>query len=187
MIINHSGGVDLELFDKIIAGYNSLQMDNEKVFIYFRSGGGDSDIGKAITDFINRDPQAFHIVAYGEIMSAAWYIFFLCKCTKELLIGCTGMVHKDFYTNMPMTVDLKVTHYEKEQTSWKQAILDLRLRPAALKKIGLNNKELADYKDGKDVSFMYKRMKEFLIKQKPKVKNGKAKGKQRSNRTKGKI
>jgi ATP-dependent protease ClpP protease subunit len=171
MIVNYDGPVCGELLDRLVDAYNNV-MDGEKVYIYFNSGGGDTETGNVIIDLINKDPDAFHITAFGCIASAAFNIFFSVKCSRELLAGTTGMIHKSYYFDMPITVDLKILHREKEIAAWRQAKLDSKLVVPFLTKTGLSSSELEEFKEGKDVWFMHKRMKEFLNKQKT---NGKIK------------
>lgn len=171
MIINHDSQIEDGLFDKILDAYNNRP--DEIINLWLNSPGGLEDQTNAIIAFINRDPDRFHIVGYGDLSSCAFYLFFNTKCSKELLPNTTGMIHKAYYKGIPISIDLKMKHEFKTDIRWKQSLSEGKGKPARLKTIGLSKNELKEFKEGKDVYFLYPRMKEFLTKQKPK--NGKTK------------
>lgn len=158
-ILTLNGEFTDALLDKFIENYNKIDKDSP-IKIYLSSNGGIISIGTILLDIINNNKENITLVAGGEIMSAAFDLFFFSECKKELLKDTTGMAHYG-WTIMSVNENGKPTEdFEKfllkEMKDNKASNID------KYKELGLTIAELNKIKIGKNCYFNYTRLKELL-------------------------
>ena len=159
MIININEDIGKETVDKLANSINQLK-SAEKLFIYFASGGGDIEAIEPFIHIINNNIDIIEIVAYGEIKSSEFEIFFKCMCHRILLNNTLGMYHHSKVTvniNENGTPSTKFDHANKV---WTKNLRDQTI--SFCKGIEMTDKEILEIKQGKDVYFQPKRMQELL-------------------------
>jgi len=159
MILNLSEEVNYDMFNILIKAYNSRKED-ERIYIYFSSTGGFVDVAEAIIDFINKDPDVFDIIFYGEVFSSGMYILLKTTCHKSILNDTRGMFHYSFQ-------EMNISEGGKPSSDYD--IFTLKEMKASklgkinyLKTTPLSEREIACIKRGKDVYFSYQRLSEII-------------------------
>jgi ATP-dependent protease ClpP protease subunit len=159
MILSLSGEINYLMFEDLIKSFNSLKKA-ELLHLYFSSEGGYIDVAEAMIDFINSNSEKILITFYGEIFSAAMYIFLKAKCKKLIVKDTRGMFHFSWQimeiseggkpTSLYNTFSLKEMRRSKE------------IGIAFLKTTLLSEKEINNIKQNKDVYFSFPRMRELV-------------------------
>jgi len=161
MVLTLNGEINHNMLNRLANYVNLAQKDNVKLNIYLDSSGGEVSVYSAMADIINNNYENIHLVGYGQLMSAAFYLFFDVKCTKELLPFTTGMTH---YSSVDVTIN--TTGSPVKNGADDLIVKEMKISKTDLvsfhKDIGLNSKEIKQFTQGKDVYFSYKRMKELL-------------------------
>ena len=161
MILHLAGEINGEKVDKLIDAINIFnKQPNDKLNIYFRSDGGDVESQTAIIHLINSNSANIHLIAYGIIYSAAFFIFFNCKCERTVLHGTVGMCHyarvgievgdnnKGYYSS-----DKANQSWAKEENMW---VLQFCIQ------LGMSVKEINLIKKTQEVYFQVERLQELL-------------------------
>lgn len=158
MIVNIIGEIGNEAFEKLISVYNELK-EGQTLTIYLHSGGGSVEAMESIIDLITTNKDKTTLIAYGEICSAAFDIFFRSNCERDILRGTTGMAH---YTGINVNIisKTKVNKSDKGYVEWNKIEMAYCLK--FYEKLGFNKSELKSIKEGKDVFFQTGRLVEFL-------------------------
>lgn len=176
MILNLTKTVNDEMFTQLCQAIDDCIQKETSLRIYLNSPGGSVDSMLAIIDLINECKDAVEVIGYGELMSAAFNLFFAIECKKKLLPHTRGMAH------------LPYTQFDVDSTgkiSGDAAIASLKglkdLKPLFMnmfKKLDFTKEELETITNGKDVYFDYKQMLDLL--------NGKRKlNSKRTGKTRG--
>lgn len=87
------GEINFEAVEVIAGFLNSLEPD-EDARVYLCSDGGSTDARDVLLSMLNCYTQRLTLVAYCEICSAAFELFFLYEGRRELTFGTTGMYHR---------------------------------------------------------------------------------------------
>lgn len=157
MYLSLDGEVSAEMFRSLIEAYNKLK-EKEWLVIYLNSSGGDPDASQAITTLINKNATLTEIIAYGRICSAAFDIFFKSECERYILHNTVGMAH---VTGVLISVtDGPIDDSDKVYIKYAKEDKDMWMN--FYKELGFKSSELSKIKDGKDVWFDYKRLRQFL-------------------------
>lgn len=159
-----SGMIGSESLEKLIKCYNELK-EKEVLEIYLNSEGGDPNFAVAIIDIINENKDYIEIIAHGDMMSAAFDIFFRSECTRYILKGTIGMVHLSRIEGVEINGGSNV----ELSTNKKWMTNDKKERLNIYESIGLTKTELAKIKKGSDVYLHYERLIELLQNQQLKV------------------
>lgn len=95
MNLHLTGSIDADKVDKLIIALNKHadEQSTQKITIYFKSDGGDVESMNAFIHLINQNASIIHMVAYGTIYSAAFFIFFGVRCQRTILPQTMGMCH----------------------------------------------------------------------------------------------
>lgn len=161
MIINISGEINVDCFDKLIRCYNELK-EKDTLDIYFNTEGGYVDYAEAILDIINEHSDKTSLIGYGCLYSAGFDIFFRSTCEKTILRGTVGMVHistvesDNLRTIKEGRADEEMMYYKK----WAKKDKESRLIMYEI--LGLSSSELLKMKTGKDVYIHFDRLIELL-------------------------
>ena len=88
-----------EIDDKAVGHLISdINKQKGEVTVYFESWGGCGSAAMAFIDFTKKTDIKITMVAYGNLMSAGFMMFYLSDTKKETLLGKTTMIHKGSYT-----------------------------------------------------------------------------------------
>ncbi len=162
MIIDINEDITKEVTNKIIIALNSLKK-GEKLFIYLSSDGGSVEVAEAIIDIVNNNSDIIEIVGYGQLISAAFNLFFRVQCYKTLLHGTFGMCHSS-YTSININESGNPNTME-DSISKKFIKVQRDYTISFCRNLGMTDKEINAIKRGKDVYFQYDRMQELLRQQ----------------------
>ncbi len=159
MILKHKGIIDEELSDKIVSMYNGSHDNNT---IYLSSHGGGYAAMQNILDMINKHKENTVLIGYEYLGSAAFELFFLSECKRELIPGTIGMCHMST-SQISMNERNKPAYADDiAKTKW----IDQYMKPRTKKLasiLQMNKKEVKKItKKGYDFYFTAKRMKRFL-------------------------
>lgn len=159
MILNLSGEIDQALFDKLVDALNLLE-DKKLLTVYFNSSGGSVDWMEAIIDVINQNQEKMQLIAFGEINSAAFDIFFRSKCDREILPETIGICH--FSGAKVHMIDNKTPRNATSRSwvQWSEMFLESCVQ--FCKALGFTDNEINRMKKGEDLFFHTKRLIEFL-------------------------
>jgi ATP-dependent protease ClpP protease subunit len=130
------------------------------ILIYLNSEGGDVGCGQILTDFINEHRDRITLVACGYIFSAAFNLFFECRCKRRISDGTLGMAHFSW-----ATFDLDEGGKPKEEGDaflMEQMKANKNKTVEQFRKLGLNQRELKKLRDNKEVYFTTQRLKQLL-------------------------
>lgn len=155
---NISGEVDETMLEKFINIHKESEW--KKVVILFDSNGWYSHIWSQIISIIN-DIEDCTIIAWNEISSAAFDIFFLSKCKKEVVDACVWMCHLwsfSIYTNPYKKKWLSIGVKEKNIIHSTKKYIKF------LKRIWVSKQKIKWYKTDYDVSFSAKEMRKMIKK-----------------------
>ena len=157
MIINLSGDVDYEMFEKLI---KAIEQGKELDIYFTASTGGQTDAAEAIIDLVNKNLERIHIIFYGEVFSAGMMIFLKTKCKKSILPDTTGMYHYSWQQVAISEGGKPSDSYDiftmKEMKKSKLRTLEY------LKTTKLTEKEIKQVKSSKDLYISYERMLELI-------------------------
>jgi hypothetical protein len=162
MIINLSGEINSDLLEKLILGINNLK-EGEKALLYLNSVGGDVGIYEAMVDIININAHRLELIAYNQICSAAFNLFYEINCPKGMTKSTIGMAHSAYgYIGMKGKNKAVGVADEAFLLSLDKAVeRDIKF----YKKLGFTALELKSIKEGKDLWFQNERLETFLNKQ----------------------
>lgn len=158
MILHINGKVNDEMLDKFIDAYNQ---NADEYIIYFNSTGGFYEKGKCIIDLINKNASKTKLIAYFNISSSAFEIFFRAKCEREILNCAIGMYHLgtlefDYNVNGKLAYHCGVAQRKDMiENTYPETI-------AFCKQLGFTQSELRKFNKGEDVYFLSSRLQEFL-------------------------
>lgn len=159
MKVLYINGAIHDIADNFFTEFNKVP-DKSKMLIYISSDGGGHSNMLAIIDLINRNAERIELIAAGAIYSAAFNIFFRCRCKRTILEQTNGMAH---YVQERYLIDQTgngISDYDRF------ALKDLKRSKKAeieiFKQIGLNARELKTIDIGKECYFTYERLKELL-------------------------
>lgn len=159
MILNINEAISKDTVDKLSITLSNLKQ-NEKLFLYFSSEGGEVNSAEAIIHIINNNIDLIELVGYGDIMSSGFEIFFRSKCYRILLPNCLGMYHQG---SIKIDVNEGSNPYQtrdKADKEWMRSQMEQTLK--LCNSLKMNEKEITSIKRGKDVYFQYNRMLDFL-------------------------
>lgn len=159
MILNLHESVSDEMFNKVIIAYNSLK-EEENLEIYLNTTGGEMNTAEAMIDFINQHSANIILIAYGEIYSAGFFIFFKANCERRIISGTMGMCHL-IRTSLEYGEHSKL-YYEVDRSNMRWLSSQREWTSKFYKKLGMTNKEVKKIDAGKEVYFTTKRLNELL-------------------------
>lgn len=148
--------INFENISRLISAIEEAK--KEKVQIYFSSIGGVPHAGDIFLDFIKNSDCLVELIAFYQISSAAFDVFFNSKCKKRIMDFTSATVHL-------VTNDINYKE-NKDKTSiarsmYNEVILMNKESRKFYKKI-LTKKEYNRMQQGKDVQLDTNRLKEIL-------------------------
>lgn len=160
MILNIHETLTSELVEKVVGFYNSLKPE-DKAFIYLCSEGGYVEAKEAIKSIIHKNSDITTLIAYGEIDSSAFELFFEANCDKEILFGTLGMYHQ---ATASVIINENGAVKEKGSKATKEYLTRILKKETVTlcEKLGMSKQEIAKIKTGKDVWFQQDRLIQFL-------------------------
>lgn len=184
MYFSWDGPINEEFLSKITEIINATTPD-EVTYFYFSSTGGNVPIALAAIDMINRCDNPIGIIAYSELFSSAFHIFFKARCGKALIETCVGGIHQR-YGNIRVNSDGKIKPEDDSVGSFrKQGEKYAREDYVWLKGLGLTEEELEDFKRGKDLFFNYNQLSKILNYQIKQENESEKQSKRPNTRTRG--
>ena len=144
---------DSELLTKVTEVVNS---DSEKITIYLQSGGGYVCVCQVLLNIINGNKDRFKLIGFESLCSAGFEFFVKAECEKELLPYTLGMIHQH-QRKVTLNNNLKPTYSDGEASMERVKKYTKPEDEIFIKQLGLNPKELREYKKGNDVYFQYDR------------------------------
>lgn len=155
---NISGEVDETMLEKFINIHK--ESEGKEIVILFDSEGGYTHIWQKIIEIINNIEDCT-IIAWNEISSSAFDIFFLSKSKKEVVDCCIWMCHLWWF-------NIHTNPYRKKwlsiQTKEKNIIDSTKEYIKFLKRIWVPKQKIKWYKKDYDVSFSAKEMRKMIKK-----------------------
>lgn len=149
---------DSELLTKVTEAVNS---DSEKITIYLQIDGGLVCICQVLLNIINNHKDRFKLIGFESLCSAGFEFFVKAECEKELLPYTFGMIHqaeRKFHLNN----NLKPIYEGDKATYERVKKYTIPEDEIFIKRLGLNPKELREYKKGNDVYFQHDRFLEVI-------------------------
>jgi hypothetical protein len=148
------------MLNTLIQAINQSESSPEKLIVYLNSEGGGTVIGEVIQDLINQNAGNIHLIACGDICSAAFEIFFKAKCERSILPGTEGMCHK---------TTIQIEHnYDHAPKKNQKRLLDWMkshrkpVQESLCKELGFTDKEFKLFRAGEDVEFTHQRLRELF-------------------------
>lgn len=155
---NITGEVNESMLEKFINIHK--ESDGKEVVILFDSEWWYTHIWQQIIEIIN-DIEDCKIIAWNEISSSAFDIFFLSKCKKEVTDTCVWMAHLWWFS-------IHTNPYRKKWLSIgvkeKNIIHSTKKYIKFLKRIWVSKQKIKWYKTDYDVSFSAKEMRKMIKK-----------------------
>jgi ATP-dependent protease ClpP protease subunit len=158
-IFSLSDNICKESFEKLVQAYNNMA-DGDTIYIYLNSVGGDCSFMQAVIDIINQNCDITVLIAYGEIYSAAFEIFFRTVCERRILPGTSGMAH---FSRLPVWIvreGVPMDEWSKYFTKWANE--DFKRTVSYYQALGFNKLESKSLKENKDVFFNETRLRTLL-------------------------
>ncbi len=149
-----------EMLSDLINALNSLQGD-DYLTVYLCTDGGSAIHSYAITDLIEENKDRIELVAFGDIASAGFEIFFKARCSRRIVAGTYGMYH---VTRMSISMDVDqrpLNEGDRQVVAWGKNFAKTQAL-AFCSTLPFTQKEAAKFKQGKDVHFSYERLLNFL-------------------------
>lgn len=153
--------IDSDFIDKLISFLNDSE-GYDKIFYLSSRGGNVSDMIIA-ADLINKQGNKIVLIAYNQIASCGFELFFICNCPKIILPDTIGMFHQS-------TVMVELNEHGKPSDKEEDAKLVFMQTNMARRTndlidyIGISSEEENRIRRGEDVWFTTQRLLEFLKK-----------------------
>lgn len=157
--LSYDKEVGPELFKELVEAYNKLEED-QYLYIYWSSYGGEVSYGEAIIHLINDNIERTVLIGNGEMYSAGFDVFFRSRCERKILPGTTGMVHFAMVSVTLIKNSVAKSPFDKLNMDWSNE--DFKKRIDYYSRLGLTKKELNAFKKGEDVYFSETRLNELL-------------------------
>jgi len=165
MILNLKGEINEDMLQLLIDGYNKLEFlgtgELEKLIIYFSSGGGENASTTAILNLINRNKDITTFIAYENLLSNGFRLFYAIKCNKELLESTIGMYHLTRNDSMRLYEGLKDQNHSYDAFV-KKKLGNFNYLNSTHELVNFTDEELEGMKNHNDLWFDYKRLKQML-------------------------
>ena len=153
------GKFEDDTINKLTRAVNTLSSE-EKLAIILDSTGGDLHIAEEMEYIISSHSDKITLIASSNLYSAAFLLFFRCKCKRIVLPEALGLLHQPSrlvnHLENGRIMNFELVPYEESKKSYKK-MLDFLIR------LGLNKKELDKFKKGEDVYLSSQRLMELLI------------------------
>jgi hypothetical protein len=160
MTVIITGPVNYEMVNSFIGAIEESLNRNELLTIYFSSEGGMATCVTPILEILNAHKDLVELVAFDEISSAAFIIFFSATCKKRITSSTISIVHNSFIkSEIDSWGNIKNIYDKKIMESLKyERVFSYKF----YKDLGLSEDELLRLKKGEDIIFIYKRLNELL-------------------------
>lgn len=154
------GDISKDSVLNFINDFNRLD-PQKQITVYLNSEGGGLVEMYMIKDILERCNKPIELVAMGNVMSAAFDLFFEVNVSKKRIISPTiGMTHQAECT-VKIKADGKL-HDCFYETLNHVVSLDNKKHFKMLKQLGLTEAELKLYNNGEDIYFPTERLNQFL-------------------------
>lgn len=150
------GEIDKNLFIDLISNFDY----NDYNVIYLNSNGGFTSYIPAFVKFFNENSSKLKLVAFEQISSAAFDIFFKSECDKEILEGTFACLH---FSSVYLTINAAgqaTTPYDAFMLKTIKKKKDNTI--SFFKKIGMNENEISHIKNNIDLFVSFDRLKQIL-------------------------
>ena len=149
MIWKSKETIDEEFVIELAQKLNDLQED-EKLYWYFNSFGGETHAGFEIIDMINRNKNRIELIASENIFSTAFLIFFKAQCERKILPLTYGMMHCAS-TSFESKYGGKTASFEKDRKNKFIAVNEFLFNWCT--DLGFTESELKKFKKTEDIYF----------------------------------
>lgn len=135
---------------------NILSTEDDEVYIYINSEGGDPDAATAFEFFASVTDKDITLISNWNLNSAGLILFLRSKTKKVVLPGCYGYIHlanRDVNTTSLINPDESDKYLQDTMNDFNNKYYDF------LKSLGLSEEKLSEYLKGEDVLLVYDEIK----------------------------
>lgn len=165
MILNLKDDINEGMLQLLIDAYNKLEFTGtgelERLTIYFSSNGGENTSTAAIIDLINKNKDITTIIAYENLLSNGFRLFYAVECDRELLDTTIGMYHLTRNEGVRLYEGLKDQNHSYDLFV-KKKLNNFNYLNSTHKLVEFTEEELQEIKNHNDMWFDYKRLKQML-------------------------
>lgn len=161
MNLSISEGINHDTFEKLVTAYNDLEeKGGQQMHIFLTSPGGDSMLGEAMIELINRYQTVTTLTAYSFIQSMGFDIFFKVQCPRVVLPSTVGMIHLHRWT-----IDIKdggsdLDYFDTFKKNHMKKLLQPRIE--FYRNLGITEKEIEWILGGDDLFVEASRIEKML-------------------------
>jgi hypothetical protein len=159
--INIKEAITNDTVDKLVSFFNEHEKQN--ITILLNSAGGEVPAMDALLSLINKRANSITLLAYGEVSSAAFFLFFNAKCKKDIIGDCLGMFHLSYGSydidsrGRPVFKPDKASMLRSKNFTHNRTI-------ELCKSLSMTRSQISKIEKGDDVWFQPDRLKQFLTK-----------------------
>lgn len=160
MILHLTGYVSNDMFDILCDAINKCGEKDDRLKIYLNSKGGNIETMESMIHLINDKSAMIDLIVFGSVQSAAFYLLFRVNCARTILPGTQGMVHKGRVGVEMVSETLGFSDEDVNNIEWVKKFNNIQI--VWCKELGLNIKEVNQFKKGESVYLDNDRMNELL-------------------------
>lgn len=163
MILILNDEMNNAMLEKLAAAYNELNEKQLPVLqLFLSSPGGETNIGAAMRELINRHSERTIVTAYSYIESAAFDLFFKVGCARVILPTTIGTAHISRWCVIKGEGGIDLDRREAFKTSHLRSTINERVE--FFKALGMTDNEISLMKRGEDIYLDSKRLQKMLQK-----------------------
>lgn len=163
MILIINDDITHKTLEDLANAYNQLDEKQISILqIFLTSNGGETHVGEAMAEIINRNASRTLLTIHSFIESAAFDLFFSVNCARLILPTAIGTAHISRWA--VVTGEGGIMMDDREAFKVKSLKTTLKTRLDLFKSIGMTDDELERIKNGDDLYFDAKRLNTMLTK-----------------------
>lgn len=156
-----SGPIDEEVLSKLIEAYNKLEEEGTgQLHIMFESAGGQTDVGEAIIELINRYKDVTTITFYGMVASMGFQIAACVRCVRKVLDTAYAICHLSRWQTQILEGGKALDDFSRFKEKKMKRILASSVE--FYEGLGFKEDEITEMKTGKDVFIDAPRLQKML-------------------------
>jgi hypothetical protein len=161
---------DSEINSSVIGGYLTgiqriiNQSPDAKIVIYFSSSGGSLTHADLLLSYLNSLHNNIILLAFHQISSAAFKVFFEFKGLKDIMDNTFSVIHKGSKNLIARDLD-NTDSFDFFMTNKMMPVMNTQVTKL-YKRIGLSKTELQKVNKGKDLMLHTERLRKILRNQK---------------------
>jgi ATP-dependent protease ClpP protease subunit len=147
--------VNEEMKDKVLEALN----EDWEIMFYLNSWGGKAQFANFIIDQINKNKDRVTLIATLQIASAAFRIFFLSKCKREILDDTEWLAHMG-QQNIKMNGKEEISNVDKWRI--KEMMKEEFVQEKLLKNLWVSKRNRKLFMQWYDIYFNTKQLRKML-------------------------